>query len=268
MTTRREALGVLGGAGSALFGSFLCGRAAAETGGNPDEHSEGKAEGTPWPYVKLDPDAVAERAYKGFLDGHCMYGSFVGIIGELAEKKGAPYSNFPFAMMKIGAGGMADWASLCGALNGSALAVSLLSSDPKPIVDELFNWYQSEALPDYRPRQKPRVEITTKSVAHSVLCHASVSRWCEKANVKSFSLDRDERCAWLTASCAKKTVLLLNNQADGAFKAVFPIPKEVQECRSCHDKGSQLEDTRGKMDCAPCHFNLGTQHPIIERKKI
>ncbi len=266
MTTRREALGVLGGAGSALLGSFLCGQATAQTAGLAN--GQQTAPDGPWPYVKLDPQAVAERAYKGFLSGHCMYGSFFGIVGELAEEKGAPYNGFPFAMLTIGAGGMADWASLCGALNGSALAISLLSSDPKPIVDDLFNWYQSEPLPDYHPVQTPRVEITTRSVAHSILCHASVSRWCAQAKVTSFSLDRDERCAWLTAACAKKTVELLNAQAEGAFKAAYPIPKEVQECRACHDKGSALENTRGKMDCAPCHFNLGTEHPSVKGKKI
>lgn len=259
-------------AGAAFLGSLLPDPAAAEqAGGGLTAYGvapDGKVAGFPWRYMKLDADAVAERAYKGFLSGHCMYGSFFGIVGELAEKYGAPYNNFPFAMMKIGAGGMADWATLCGALNGSALAASLLSNDPKPIADDLFNWYQSEPLPSYHPKQTPRVEITTKSVAHSPLCHASVARWCEKANVKSFSTERDERCAWLTASCAKKTVELLNAQADGAFKAAYPVPKEVQECRSCHDKGGELEDTRGKMDCAPCHFNLGTKHPIIERKKI
>lgn len=254
-----------------MLGSFLCGRASAETGGNPNGYDlapDGTATGFPWPYHPVDPQAVAERAYQGFLKGHCMFGSFAAIIGELAEKKGAPYNGFPMAMMKIGAGGMADWASLCGALNGSALAVSLLSSDPKPIIDELFNWYQAEPLPDYHPVQKVRVDIATKSVSHSVLCHASVSRWCEAANVKSFSLDRDERCAWLTASCAKKTVELLNAQADGGFKAAYPIPAEVQECRSCHDKGGKLENTRGKMDCAPCHFHLGTEHPKVKGMKL
>lgn len=188
MTTRREALGLFGtAAGAALLGSCF------GTGAQADDGA--KAAGFPWPYHKLDPDAVAERAYKGFLTGHCMYGSFYGIIGELADKYGAPYNSFPFMMMKIGAGGVADWASLCGALNGPALAISLLSSEPKPLVDELFNWYQIEPLPDYKPKQKVRVDITTKSVSHSPLCHASVSRWCEKANVKAFSLERDERCA-------------------------------------------------------------------------
>jgi protein-arginine kinase activator protein McsA len=95
-----------------------------------------------------------------------------------------------------------------------------------------------------------------------------VARWCEKANVKALSPERAERCAWLTGSCAKKTVELLNAQADGAFKAAYPLPKEVEECRSCHDQGSKLEDARGKMECDSCHFTLGTRHPIIERTKF
>lgn len=29
----------------------------------------------PWPYVELDPDTVAARAYTAYKEGHCMYGA-------------------------------------------------------------------------------------------------------------------------------------------------------------------------------------------------
>ena len=30
--------------------------------------------------MKLDPDAVAERAYWAYFDGHCMYSVFAGVV--------------------------------------------------------------------------------------------------------------------------------------------------------------------------------------------
>ena len=42
----------------------------------------------PWTYKKLDPIAVAERAYPGYYKGGCSYGVFEGIIGELKKEVG------------------------------------------------------------------------------------------------------------------------------------------------------------------------------------
>jgi len=256
--------------GIATGSLLLCACAAKVAGGsgnaavNPLTSENNKTADFPWPYEKLEPEACAERAYKGFLKGHCMYGCFYGIVGELAERKGAPYNTFPFKMMDIGAGGGAGWATLCGALNGAMLAITLLNKQPDPLVDELFGWYQKETLPNYHPKS-PRVEITVTSVSKSPLCHASVSRWCKAAKVKSFSLQRDERCAWLTASVAKKTVEILNAKLDNTFKSSYPLPDYVKECRSCHDKGGVIENTRGKMECNACHSNsaMGSVHPKI-----
>ena len=263
MTTRREALEMIGLAtGSLLFCS--CAGQALSKGAEGGGLAENKPAAFPWPYEKQDPELCAERAYKGFLKGHCMYGTFYGIVSELAERRGTPYNAFPFEMMDAGAGGGLGWGTLCGALNGSMLAITLLSKEPAPLVDELFGWYQKEALPTYRPAH-PRVEIAVTSVANSPLCHVSVSRWCKAARAKSFSLERDERCAWLTASVAKKTVEILNARMDNTFKSSYPLPKFVKECRSCHDKGGMIENTRGKMECGTCHSSerLGAKHPAI-----
>lgn len=255
-TTRRGVLGMAGLAtGSMLLGSLkVAGQAAAA-----------KAPGSkitqyPWPYVKLDPKKCAERAYKNFLTGHCMYGSFEGIVGEYAEIQGAPYTDFPWHMLYVGAGGGDGWASLCGSLNGAMLALALFNDKHEPLVDELFNWYQAEPLPDFRP-EKPRVDLKVKSSAGSILCHVSLTKWCKAAGVKSYSLERDERCGWLTASVAYKAVEILNAQLAGTFKPAYPIPAAVKECRGCHEKGGILENTRAKMACTQCHFSLGTKHP-------
>lgn len=261
-TTRREALGLIGIATGAAMISPLLGKAAlAVDGGNGERKTSGKTPKASWPYEKLDPVAVAERAYAGYYVGRCMYGVFFGIVGELAARKGSPYDAFPFDMMKYGEGGVLEWGTLCGALNGAAAAIYLLSGDPKPLIDEVFGWSQEATLPDYRPAA-PKF-IIAPSAAKSTLCHMSVSRWCKVTGFKSFSRERVERCAWMTASVARKTVEILNRQHAGTFMPAYPVPGRVQECRACHDKGGILENTRGKMDCAPCHSNLGTEHKKI-----
>jgi hypothetical protein len=254
-TTRREIIQMLGVAAGTVVITPLFSRGVSVA------KEPIKPVDFPWPYSKLDPDVSADISYKGYEVGRCMYGTFLGIIGRLAEEKGAPYNTFPFLMMKYGKGGVADWATLCGALNGAAAAIYLVSNKPEPIVDELFGWFQQEKLPIYQPKDS-KLEIVP-SVARSTLCHVSVSRWCKVSKFKAFSKEREERCARLTADVTKKTAELLNQQLASTFKPVYPIPDHVKQCRACHDKGGTLENTRGKMDCSPCHFNLGTAHKKI-----
>ncbi len=233
--------------------------------------STGKEAATdlPWPYKKLNSELVAEVAYRSYYKGGCCYGVFEGIIGELKKEVGSPYSTIPTAMMAFGEGGIAGTASICGALNGASAAIFLISGGLEKekkeaafaSINELFNWYEQTALPDYRPKN-PKFEIV-KSVSHSNLCHVSVSDWCKAAKFKAFSKERAERCGWLTASVAKYAVELLNNNVGGAFKPIHTLSSETQTCRSCHDKGSKLEDTRGMMDCGGCHFAPETKHPKV-----
>jgi hypothetical protein len=251
--TRREVIRLMGvTAGVAAISPYLTGRAFAE------KEKVTKIE-PPWPYEKIKPKVAAERAYGGYYEAQCMYGAFWGIIGELAERRGAPYNTFPAKMLKYGAGGVAGWGSLCGALNGAAAAIYLVSPDPEPIVEELFGWHQEAKLPDYIP-EKAKYNIV-KSVARSELCHVSISNWIKVSGLKLTSKERGERCARITASVARHTVKLLNQQAKGKLKALYPISGRTKACRDCHDKGSSREDSRGKMDCTVCHFNLGIKHP-------
>lgn len=225
---------------------------------------EEKLPDLPWHYEKLDPVAVAERGYKSYLEKHCMYGAFNGIIGELREKVGFPYTRFPDKMMEYGKGGVVGWGSLCGALNGAAAAINLVSPKPDPLIDELFRWYEVEALPNYRP-QSPKFEIPA-SKSESVLCHASISNWVKATGFKSFSPERSERCGWLAASTAKFAAELLNKQAEGTFTPVYSLSAETKQCRGCHDQGSAMENTRGKMECIQCHSDLGLKHPSLGTK--
>lgn len=99
-------------------------------------------------------------------------------------------------------------------------------------------------------------------MANSPLCHVSVTRWCKETGLKSFSQERADRCGWLAASVARHAAELLNRKLDGAFNPAHALSSEVQTCRSCHDKGGTLENSRGLMDCGGCHFSSAkVKHP-------
>ena len=146
----------------------------------------------PWPYKKLNPEAAAETGYYGYYAGACCFGAFESIIGELRKEVGHPYTMIPTTMMVFGEGGVAGVGTLCGALNGAAAAIFLVTGgmDKKlrepafAITRELYTWYEQEALPDYKPKA-PRFEIA-KSVSRSTLCHASVSTVVQGIQVQVF----------------------------------------------------------------------------------
>ncbi len=213
----------------------------------------------PWPYAPLEPRAVAERAYWAYFDGHCMYSVFAGIVGELAARRGYPFQNFPLELMKYGAGGVAGWGTLCGTLNGAAAAAYLVSGDPEPVIDEVFGWYSAEALPDFVPEESPKPLPT--SVSRSPLCHVSVAEWCKVSGLGAYSAERNERCARLAAATARYTAETLNRQHGGTLRILHPAPEEVRRCRSCHERGGEVANVRGRMDCGACHPGVGPGHP-------
>jgi C_GCAxxG_C_C family probable redox protein len=258
---------LLKSAGGLVLGLGLGGLARIPQGGAAE--SQAGAPDLPWPYKKLDLDAVAERGYEGYYKGACCYGAFDGIVGELRREVGGPYNTFPAAMMAFGEGGVAGMSTLCGALNGAAMAIFLTvgGADKEKkdkafaLIRELYTWYEQEQLPDYTPK-KPKFRIVT-SVSRSPLCHVSVTKWCKVSKVKSFSAERAERCAWIAASVARHAALMLNENAAGTFKAAHALSASTKTCRSCHDQGGVLENTRGMMDCGGCHFTGKTTHPKI-----
>ena len=274
-TTRRHFLKKAVG-GATLGAAVLSGLVGLETYSQAKELAVGKSlipeakpAAFPWPYKEVDPIAVAERAYRAYYEGGCMYGTFEGIVGELKAAMGAPYTSFPTAMMKYGAAGVAGWGTLCGALNGAAAAISLVHEGKiaNPIINELYAWYGADALPNFKPRN-PKFEKLIPSVADSQLCHVSVTTWCEKSGFKSGSPERAERCAWLTASVAKYTAELLNKQAVGRFTISHAIPVEVKECISCHRKDGKVADVHAaaQTSCVSCHSDILKNHPIPLKK--
>ncbi len=256
--TRRQILGPLGMlAGGCAFSSCL----SNELTSPPDSE---KQSSFPWTYTELDPDLIADKTYHDCVKGHCMYGVFAPVIFQLAEKHGEPYRSFPVNMMRYGAGGVGGWGSLCGALNGGAALIGLFAQaeeQMKQMVDELFLWYEQSELPVYAPKEPILAIEMPKSVSNSSLCHASVTRWCKVSGHKTFSKPVKERCKRLSADVAKKTVEVLNHHCQKRFAPVHELALGTKQCRSCHTKGSEKSNSRGKMSCNSCHFSLASDHP-------
>jgi len=255
--TRREVLGAVGiAAGSCALSSCAMEGMGSFQGGTGKKVF-------PWKYAELDPDITARSAYSYYGKGHCMYAAFAPAISQLGDKYGQPYSSFPVDMMIYGAGGVAGWGSLCGAINGSAALISLFvkkEEEQQQLVDELFLWYQQTELPQYAP-QKPDLNIEmAKSVSDSVLCHVSCTRWCKVSGHKTFTKPQKERCKRLTADTAKKTAEILNAHFASRFTAALQHDGKTRQCMPCHTKGSKLQNTRGKMECDSCHSSLPDEH--------
>jgi hypothetical protein len=199
-----------------------------------------QTESLPYPYVKLDPEKVAHRAYLYYRKHHCAYAVFASVIDELKVKVGAPYTGIPSELLVYGRGGVVGWGTLCGALNGAAAVFTLTCKDYKKLIDALYEWYQTTPLPDYTP---PGKKPYPESVSQSPLCHMSVQRWCKVASdhfgrkVLYNSKERSERCARLSASVARKVVELLNEYHFGKFTPVKvrAAEKTKMDCRLCHE---------------------------------
>lgn len=265
--SRRALLGVLGGlaAGgtlSALTGTSLAAPAGAPApqGGQNGHFAQVNGE-FGWKPHKLNAQESAAIAYDGYwYKGYaCGYGAFYGIVGVLGEKYGAPYNQFPFTMLEANKGGISDWGTICGALYGAAAAFALFwpRKERDPMVNELFRWYESAALPIYNPGEAAqgfKGAIPT-SVSDSVLCHISVSKWCQDNNKEASGKERSERCGRLTADVVVKAIEIINAKLDAGkdYKGVLPKQESVAYCSDCHAKGKQSDIVKGNMSCTPCH---------------
>ena len=147
-------------------------------------------------------------------------------------------------------------------------------------MQELFTWYEQTPLPIFEPkRAKVRVSPMPRSPAESTLCHVSITKWLQKAEVKVQSRKRLERCARITGSVAMQTVRILNAQHGRSFKSVSKTLPETQACRTCHAATKLLDhvpllsksqcNAEGKMACATCHKaikKVGDKHPLDVKK--
>lgn len=162
----------------------------------------------PFTYVKLDPEEVLKRGYQGYYDlNGCCAGAFDAIIGSLADKVGYPFNQIPNQMFANGATGYGS-GSLCGALGGcnAAIALLLAKDDARKVTAELHAWYMDHQFPEYDPENY----AAKKTVAKSVNCADSVSKFMKENNIGMKDPIRKARCGAVTGECARKTVELLN----------------------------------------------------------
>ena len=245
--TRRAMLGALGGL---AVGGTVASVVGTSIAADPKMKRFDQANGDfGWKPHKLDPNVCAPVAYEGYWHKGlgCAYGAFYAIVGLMGEKYGAPYNQFPFAMLEVGKGGISDWGTICGALLGPASAYALFwgRKERNAMVSELYRWYETAKLPIFNPGEAAKGvkgDLPT-SVADSVLCHVSLSRWCFENKVEANSKARSERCGRLTA---------------GTFKPALAAPQSVTTCGECHAKGKEADNMKSVMDCTPCHS--GNEH--------
>lgn len=290
---------------AALTGAAICGVAtvnsvkAAET--IPEDFVPPPM---PWGYQELDPEYVRKLGHLGYYMEECGGGSFWAIMTALKEKIGYPYTLLPLptkeefedhlsgkskgkhfqGIMQHGVGGGADYGSLCGAPNGAAAAITFAFpfADVKPIVQRLMRYYEQESFPNaksneyavnkefYPPKYKSEKSLPRAS-SHSVLCHVSVAKWCEKSGYASGSKERSERCARVTGDVAAMAVTLLNAHLKGHLETAFPmrLSQDTVSCRVCHFKGKKFEAgqfARGSMECSSCHNDM-TPHMAENKLK-
>ena len=194
----------------------------------------------------------------------------------MGEQYGAPYNAFPFSMWEIGKSGFAEWGALCGTLVGAAGALAMFwgRKDRDEMTDELFRWYEITAFPVYQPADLaskvgiPKEKLPT-SVADSVLCHISVSRWAYTTGLPANGKERSERCARITADVARKTAEIINAKMDGTYKNSMAFSKTQKTCTTpdCHGGNAdkfKVPNLKGKMDCEPCH--TGSKAVMDKRK--
>lgn len=263
-TKRREllrALGVLGGGALVGGGVRSIGVVGAESAGQSGAPNALANE--PWKYRKLDPAATAERAYRLYPDGSCMYAIVGSVVTALAEMEGEPYRSFPLTMMRYGEGGLGSWGSVCGVVNGAGALIGLFhgtkrKEEREALVAQFCTWYETTALPRFRPSGPEGATEVPTSVAHSVLCHLSVSHWCEASGKGAFSPVKSQRCRRMTADGAARIVEILNRAQDELSSAVALTPA-VARCTACHGRRGR-GDAIGQMDCAPCH-KMPDPHP-------
>ncbi len=222
----------------------------------------------PWPYVVLDPDVTAKRAYDLYPKGHCMYAVFGSVVYQLAEKIGAPYVSFPVEMMSYGLGGLAKWGSLCGALNGAAALFSLLArnvDERQILTQELFRWYEQTALPKYASDAKSQPKPFPVSVAGSVDCHISANRWCKSSGFVFGSPERVERCKRLSCDVAHLSVEMLNAAHAGSLKPQYAVDAGTAQCQSCHGDVTKKTGAFGEAACSACHTSVARHEQQLKR---
>jgi hypothetical protein len=228
-----------------------------------------KVNGTwPFPYKTLDPEKVRILGHDLYYSKGCCYGAFHALVSASIDAVGEPFTSFPSEIMVYGSGGGAGWGGTCGAVNGSAAFISLVTStsDASALESEIYGWYTQTKFPSdmsnqYGVQQKYTQNKYTQNLPQttsgSILCHASIAAWCKSAGFAESTTERKERCARLTGDVAAYTAKILNDKLTSTFAPLFVSPAIVATCKMCH--GTTITS---KMECTQCHGDhiSGTTH--------
>lgn len=233
--SRRE---LLIGTGKLAAGAAVVGVGASALV-NSANASEGAPE-TPWGYVKLDPEVIAQSAYDNWYKHYCCYGVAEAILGALREKVGGPYKTLQTKAFIFPHGGTVGWGTLCGTLMGAGLATSFaFGKDGEKILNDVMAWYGESELPTWRAKTA-KADFKHTNIADSPLCHISVGKWMKKEGVALKSAERKDRCAMVAGSVAYHTVHLMNLMADGKFEMENGSQAKAhgitaqENCTECH----------------------------------
>ncbi len=233
LVTRREALI---GAGKVAVGAAIV-TAGASTLLTP---SRTVAATFPWGYKKLDLQEVGDIAYNAWYGKFCCQAVVEGILKPLQKSIGEPYASLPLDAFKWGHGGAVGWGTLCGTMTGAGIATGFIAGpEGEAILNDVIAWYADTELPIYKPAQ-PKATFKSVNKSDSPLCHISVGKWMKKEGVAFMSPERKERCARLSADVAMKTAALLNDWADGKYKAA-------------HGSNVKEHGITTQLNCMECH---------------
>jgi len=214
----------------------------------------------PYPYATLDPEVARVKAHTLYYsDKDCCAGVFGGLVEALKDAVGDPWNTFPIEIMLFGRGGGVGWGSICGALNGAAALVSLVTEKGPSgaLINEIWGYATASELPS-TAANAATYEIQNytgdivQNISGSPLCHASVSQWCLEADKKVGDIERKERCARLAGDLAAKTAEVLNAHFAETFASTFTDPESNATCIGCHGSAASF-NVMTHMECAPCH---------------
>ena len=208
----------------------------------------------PWPYAEFDVEAVRRRGYEYKYEKACMYGVVKAIAVTAAEQNPYPWSTLPFDAFSYGRGGAYSWGTLCGALNGGLLVLTLALGDCPQAADDLMTWYMKTPLPSLKHEQYCRFRSQPLVVPGSPLCHQSVGAWIKTSGKNVHTPERIERCAKLSGDTAAYVAEILNRARQGGYKPAALPPDPVNDCLGCHfGPKTERDDTISKMQCLDCH---------------
>lgn len=177
-----------------------------------------------------------------------MYGGFNAIVSQLAEKIGEPFKSFPAMATWYGMGGVYKWGTICGCLNGAALAINLVvpQKDTIAVGNEVIDYYCKTALPTKALDEYTGVPTTIRVASGSPLCHISRSKF-EAGNPPKAEVA--VRCSKLVGDVAARAVEILNAYQRGRFVPAYQMSQEAAACKSCHEGVKAY----GELQCGPCH---------------